>query len=380
MFHITVKTLANFEGILADEIRALGAGDVEEGTRAVFCTGDMRMVYRLNYELRTALRVLVHITQFKSRKPDDLYAKALAFPWENLFGSEYTFAIDPNVHSAQYRHPHFAALRLKDAIADRFVQHTGSRPDVDPAHPDLRFHLHIDEEKVHISLDSSGHSLNQRGYRQAGGVAPLNEVLAAGMLILCGYKGGEPLYDPMCGSGTLSIEAAMMATRTPAQWKREEFGFTSWPSFEDETWNDVRQEANGQITKAPAPIVTSDADSRQLRIASENISVSGMSEAINLSAKDFFELTPDAESGLLIMNPPYGKRMEIEQLHHLYRRIGERFKHHWPGFKAWVISSEHALLKDIGLKPFRKIDLLNGKIPCRFFGYELYAGSRKRVE
>lgn len=379
MFHIAVKTLAHLEPLLLKEIVALGAEEAEAGVRIVHCTGDMRMVYRLNYELRTALRVLIHVTRFKARKPDDLYKKALAFPWENLFGVEHTFAIDPNVHSVQYRHPHYAALRLKDAIADRFVQVTGSRPDVNAANPDILLHLHIDDEKVNISLDSSGKSLNQRGYRNSGGTAPLNEVLAAGMLLHAGYTGEVPFYDAMCGSGTLSIEAASIAMKRAPQRMREYFGFMSWPTFDEALWNDVVNESEAREHIPAFPILPTDVDSRQVKVARENVRSAGLEHVIKPEVSDFFTLEPAHDAGMLMLNPPYGERMDEVQIAHLYKRMGERFKHHWPGFKAWVISSDKEALKEIGLKPFRKQELFNGNLMCRFVGYELYAGSRKVV-
>ncbi len=377
MFRISVKTLAHCEALLAEELRTLGAGDVEMGLRVVHCTGDMAAVYRFNYRLRTALRVLVQVTSFRARRPDDLHKKAMEFPWEEMFGIDQTFAIDPNVRSAQYRHPHFAALRLKDAIADRFAQRFGSRPDVDPARPDILLHLHVDEEQVSISLDSSGTSLNQRGYRRSGGTAPLNEVLAAAMLLHAGYDGSQVLYDPMCGSGTLSIEAASIALNRSPQLVRGEFGFMRWPTFDEVLWEEIVSESSKENRPLRAPILPSDVDHKQLALAVENIAAAGLQDILRPVLADFMTLEPTHSEGWLILNPPYGERMDQDQAEHLYRRIGERFKHHWPGFRAWVISSHTEALKSIGLKPFRKQELFNGKLSCRFQGYELYAGSRK---
>ncbi|MCC6599890.1 MAG: class I SAM-dependent RNA methyltransferase, partial [Crocinitomicaceae bacterium] len=223
-FRISVKTFQFLEPVLADELRALGATDIEIGRRIVHCTVTRELLYKANFVLRTALRVLVPVQSFSIRHSDELHRRAMKIEWTQFLQRDQTFAIDPQVNSFMFRHSHFASLRLKDAIADHFNERFGSRPNVDADHPDVLFHLHIDNEKVTIALDSSGSSLNQRGYRRAGGKAPLNEVLAAGMILLSGWDKQSPICDPMCGSGTLSIEAYMIASGLPAQINREVFG------------------------------------------------------------------------------------------------------------------------------------------------------------
>ncbi len=379
-FRISVKTLAFFEPILAREMEELGAPDIEIGKRVVHCTGDLELVYKLNYQLRTALRVLVNIAFFKSRNPDQLYKLVKEMPWEDYITEDRTFAIDPNVKSGQYKLPHFAALKVKDAIADRFTERTGRRPDVNPQRPDIQIHLHIDEEKVTLSLDSSGSSLNQRGYRKDGGAAPLNEVLAAGLLVMSGWDRERPLVDPMCGSGTIAIEAAMMAANMPAQINRPFFGFTRWPDFQPDVWSQIVNEAKVKMLPAKGNIWASDISEEQLKIARDNIRAAGLSGHIEVSRSDFFRMSPPAPDGCIVMNPPYGERIQPDALNEFYRQIGEALKHRWHGYKAWIISSEQKGFHQIGLRPFRKWEVFNGPLECRFQGYELYAGTKKAAK
>lgn len=372
-----VSTLPHLEELLSSEMRTLGFTDVSAGKRIVHGSGDTRLMYEANLKLRTALRIYVPLQHFNIRHSDELYKRAMQIEWSDYLNVDQTFAIEPNVHSIMFKHPHFASLRMKDAIADYFKAKHGHRPDVNPENPDVLFHLHIDEHRVTISLDSSGESLNRRGYRQRGAQAPINEVLAAAMILLSGWKGEEEFYDPMCGSGTLAIEAAMIAAGIPSQLNRKEFGFMKWKNFDHALWEDVVQEAMKLIHTPTHSVFASDADSRQLEAARLNIQQAGLSDYIDLNLADLFEIVPKSPKGILVMNPPYGERMqEQDDIALLYSRIGTHLKHNWGGHTAWLISSNMDALKSVGLKPGRKIELMNGPLICSFRRFDLFAGKR----
>ena len=376
-FKITIKTLHNLEDVLAEEIKQLGGKDILPGNRVVYCEGDLNFLYKANLQLRTALRVLVPIAEFPIREADNIYSQALKTDWTQYLDLEQTFAIDPNVHSDFIKHSNYASVKLKDAIADCFTEKFGKRPDVNPDKPDVLFNLHIDNHRVTVSMDSSGESLNRRGYRGAGAMAPLNEVLAAGMILLTEWRGKSDFYDPMCGSGTLAIEAALIARNIPPQMMRREFGFQWWKNFDDAAWQEVKQQAEDGIRFAKCKIFASDADSRQLSVAKENIANADLDEEIELSLSDFFETKPTSESGMLVINPPYGERMEAEDINLFYKRIGDHLKHNWHGHRAWIISSNNEALKRVGLKPSKKYHLINGTLECRYHCFDLFGGKRK---
>ncbi|MFN0032988.1 MAG: class I SAM-dependent RNA methyltransferase [Flavobacteriales bacterium] len=376
IFKISISTLPFLEPVLAEELNQLGAADIEIGKRIVHCVASKKLLYRANLHLRTALRVFVPIHTFNIRHSDELYKRAVSIDWTEFLSLDKTFAIDPNVHSVMFKHTNFASLRLKDGIADFFQKNYGKRPSVDADNPDVLFNLHIDEHRVTLSLDSSGESMNRRGYRVAGAQAPINEVLAAGMLLLSGWKGESNLYDPMCGSGTLAIEAAMIATNTPALHKRLRPGFANWKSFDEELWTQVQQEAEQNIKPLACKIFASDVDRRQLDVAKKNIELAGFSKHIQVSMMDFFETHPQDESGTLVFNPPYGERLETADINHIYKRIGSHLKHDWPGHRAWIISSNAEALKHIGLKPSKKFSLMNGTLDCKYQLFDLFAGKR----
>jgi putative N6-adenine-specific DNA methylase len=375
-FNITIKTMQHLEEVLAEELRELGISEIEIGRRAVYCKGNMQDVYKMNLHLRTALRVLIPVYESGIRSADDIHRAAMKHDWTKYLGRHQTFAIDPNVRSEFIRHSNYASVKLKDAIADTFRNQFGARPNVNPDSPDVLFNLHIDEHRMTISLDSSGEGLNRRGYRNRGAQAPLNEVLAAGMILLTGWKGEVDLYNPMCGSGTLAIEANMIAQKMPAGVLRNSFGFMRWENFDKEKWQLVKREALGQIQNLSCRIFASDADKRQLQAAEDNIANAGFEDDIQLKLTDFFEEKPQEDPGIVIINPPYGERIEPENALLLYKNMGDHLKHHWPGFKAWIISSNEDALKRIGLKPSKKYQLLNGTLICKFICIELFQGKR----
>lgn len=375
-FDISIKTLQYLEPILEQELRDLGATDITIGKRIVHTKGDLLFLYKCNLHLRTALRVLVPLIDFQSDSPDHLYNQFKKFPWDTVMNLDQTFAIDAAVHSQIYNLPHFAALRAKDALVDYFKDRYNERPNVDKDDPDVRFLLHIDENKVTLSLDSSGESLNRRGYRTSGAGAPLNEVLAAAMILMTGWKGESPFINPMCGSATLAIEAAFIATNKPSCWNRERFGFMTWKDFDVESWKEILRDAIAEFKPLQYPIHASDVDQKALRAAKANIIEAELRDEIILEQADFFELKKQDESGIIVVNPPYGERMDDQQTEFLYKRIGDQFKHQWSGYTAWLISSNMRALKNVGLRPYKKFNVMNGQLDCKFQGYELFRGER----
>jgi putative N6-adenine-specific DNA methylase len=279
------------------------------------------------------------------------------------------------VYSDVFRHSHYVALKVKDAIADHFRKHTSLRPSVDTRQPDIRVHIHIAGDRATLALDSSGDSLHKRGYRQAHGMASLNEVLAAGMIMRTGWDGTNCFMDPMCGSGTLLIEAAMIAKGIPPGYYRKRFLFQNWLDFDDTLFQKMRSGPSHAVSSPD--IFGSDLSADQLKICRKNIERAGLSEAIRLKNLPFTEVRPVAASGIIMFNPPYGERLQNESLDALYRDIGAHLKHHFTGYKAWILSANQNALKHIGLRPAYKYDLYNGELKCRFNGYELYPGSLK---
>ena len=373
---ISVKTFQHLEKVAIDELQALGATDIEVGRRIVHCEGDWELVYRANYEMRTALRVLIPIHSFHIRRDEDLYARAAKFDWEQWLGIDQTFAIDPSIFSDHFRHPHYASLRLKDAIADTFTKKYARRPDVNANFPDVLFHLHIDQDKVTISLDSSGSSLNQRGYRNEGGQAPINEALAAGMLLLADWNGDRDFCDPFCGSGTIAIEAAMIAANMPAQFNRPSFGFMKWKNFQEPIWRAIELKAEARMKAPTCRIHASDLNGKQLKIALKNAASAGVDKYIDFQERNFFDIEPEVEQGMVVTNPPYGERLEENDMAELFANIGSRMKHFWPGWTFWFISSSPAAFKSVGLRPSRKFELFNGPLECRFMRYDLFKGKK----
>lgn len=369
-------TFAGLEDVLAQELLELGADDVQTGNRAVYFSGDMKMLYRANYFLRTALRILLPVDSFKIRSADDLYTKSKNIPWENYLGINQTFAIHHTIFSDHFKNAMFASLKVKDAIVDRFRTKFQRRPSVEPRTPDVQFNLHIANDVVTISLDSSGESLHKRGSRIAQTEAPINEVLAAGLLKISGWDGKQNFLDPMCGSGTIVIEAAMIASNTPPGAIRKSYAFQQWKSFKKEDFQEVIDETS--TCKPEGIIVASDISRPAINIASQNAEAAGMEKYIRFKIANFKLFDAELESPFLLFNPPYGERLEAGDAD-FYSMIGERLKHHYENTTAWIISTSECL-KSIGLKPSRKISLLNGSINCSFRKYELYRGSKKAAE
>jgi putative N6-adenine-specific DNA methylase len=334
------------------------------------------MLYKANYCLRTALRILVPIDSYKIYSVDDLYQRAKNFKWEDLFDSDQTFAIQSTVFSDLFDNSMYASLKLKDAIVDRFRYKFDKRPNVDSKNPDVLINLHISAEFCTISLDSSGESLHKRGYRVGQNEAPMSEVLAAGLLRLSDWDQKSELIDPMCGSGTIAIEAAMLANGIYPGSIRKSFGFKNWRSFNPELFKWMEDEVQ-PVAQTPVKISASDILRRNVDIASKNADEAGVAPLIDFKVSDFKLLEPASEKPFLLFNPPYGERMTPDDTN-FYSMIGERLKHHYTNATVWMISTPQCL-KSIGLRPSRKIPILNGSLECSFRKYELYSGSKKVI-
>lgn len=374
---MVAKTMAGLEDLLMEELTALGAENVEKLYRAVSFEGDNEMMYKANYLCRTALRILKPVAKFVARDEIALYNNVAKIEWHNIFNLEETFAIDAVVSGPYFTHSQYAALKVKDAIADEFRQHFGARPSVDVDNPTLRINVYIENEKVTLSFDSSGDSLHKRGYRKAVDKAPMNEVLAAGLIKLTGWNYDCNFVDCMCGSGTIPIEAAMAAMNIPAGYFRESYGFMTWHDFEEGTWDKMKEEADDAIRDFDFEIFASDHSAKAVDIARRNIAAAHLSHDINLSQQDMFDLIPPEGGGVMLINPPYGERLEEDDIVHLYKGIGDALKLHFKGFTAWIISSDKDTLKQIGLKPSKKIELFNGPLECKLERFDIFEGSYK---
>ena len=370
---LVATTYAGLEEVLAQELLSLNADEVQVARRAVYFSGELDLVYRANYSLRTALKILVPLRTFKIHKADDLYHQASKIRWEDYFSPDKTFAVQSNVFSELFRNSMFASLKLKDAVVDRFRRALNKRPSVDTNSPQVLINLHIASNECTVSLDSSGESLHKRGYRTGNHEAPISEVLAAGMLKLAGWSGKEPLTDPMCGSGTIVIEAAMLAKNIlPGELGRK-YAFQNWNDFDQTLFEKIESE----VVHEPVnfKLYGFDLSRKYIDLASRNAEKAGVGDLVKLEIADFRSLEKKDDSNFLLFNPPYGERIEAGD-ESFYSMIGERLKHHYPDTEVWIISTNECL-KSIGLKPAKKIPLFNGALACSFRKYELYKGSRK---
>ncbi|WP_313376315.1 class I SAM-dependent RNA methyltransferase [Chishuiella sp.] len=370
------KTFFGFEEILAQELKALGAADVKIQNRMVEFYGDLGFMYKANYSLRTALRIQKPILSFSAKTDGQLYEKFKKFHWENYLDVNQTFMIDPTVHSDYFTHSHYAALKVKDAIVDRFKEKNGKRPSIDKDFPDVRFNLHISHDKVTLSLDSSGDSLHKRGYRDETGPAPINEVLAAGLLHIAGYDGKGNYLDPMCGSGTMLIEAAMIANNIPPQIHRKSFAFQNWPDYDETLFTQIRNTRLNRIKESEYKIVGYEISPMMVKIAQSNIKSADLEDFIEVRHQDFFTSKKEMFPVLLVFNPPYDERIENNNVE-FYKEIGNTLKSSYPNTLAWFITSDLQAKKYVGLRPSRKVKVFNGKLECDFLQYEMYEGSKK---
>jgi putative N6-adenine-specific DNA methylase len=376
-FKMMAKTLYGFEPILAKELRNLGAGNVEEGVRNVSFEGDTGFMYKANLCLRTALKVFKPINTFRVFNEKDLYRHIYDMDWPAIFDVDKTFAIDSIANAKVFDNTMFVSLKAKDAIVDKFREVVRDRPNVRTQDPDIRINIHIYNNTCTVSLDSSGNSLHQRGYRILTNIAPINEVLAAGLLLKTGWDGQSNFFDPMCGSGTFLIEAAMIACNIPANINRESYAFMNWKDYDADLYQKIVEASLKKVREFHHKIIGYDKAPSAVRKAQENVEHANLSDYITVERKDFFKVDKPLEGKLhMVFNPPYGERLPID-MEIFYGKIGDTFKQIYPGTDAWLITSNLEALKHIGLKTSKKIKTFNGKLESRLVKYEIYEGSKK---
>lgn len=375
IYNLTAKTFSGLEPVLAEEIKKIGGMDIKPGLRAVYYRGGLPVIYKSNYYLRTALRILKEVTSFRFRDVSQFYTKCKEAGWEKYLSHDQNFMVTSTVsHSDDFRNSMFASLKVKDAIADHFRGLTGKRPNVDTSDPDIIVDVHINKNFCTLSLDSSGESLHKRGYRSIQGEAPLNEVLAAGMILLTGWRGDTDLVDPMCGSGTIPVEAALIAQNIPPGKYRKKFSFENWPDFDKQLFEDIK---NAQKTTSPAKkIYASDISDSNILKAKSNARYARVFPRISFTTSDMKDLTIRTKRATIVINPPYGERLKYQNLPEIYKMIGERLKHRFAGNSAWILTTSPEYLKDIGLKPAKKITLYNGPLKCIYAHYPLFEGKK----
>ena len=369
--------MAGLEPILVRELENLGASSINTLRRGVAFIGDKKLLYRANLELHTALRVLVPIHQFRASNERTFYRNIQKIDWSDYLDLEDTFAINAIAFSDYFKHSHYVALKTKDAIVDQFRKKTGKRPSIDIHQPRLRIQVHINDDQCSISLDSSGDSLHKRGYRTESVEAPINEVLAAGLIGLTEWEMNCDFIDPMCGSGTFLIEAALWAFNIPPQLHRKDFGFTKWRDFDPELWEEVLENAKASVKPFNHSIRGYDKSFKAIKATQQNILTAHLEGKIEIERQKFEKLNPSIPDGLIVMNPPYDERLTESNVNELYSQIGNQLKHAFTGYTAWIISSNKEALKHIGLKPSRKITIFNGQLECKFQQFKMYKGSKK---
>ncbi|MDO9152587.1 MAG: THUMP domain-containing protein [Paludibacter sp.] len=375
-FEMIAKTFRGLEEVLAAELVSLGANNVELQRRAVSFTGDKMLLYKANVQLRTATRILKPILAFKASNADEVYEQVKKIQWTDYMDVDTTFAIDATVFSDEFTHSRFVTYRVKDAIVDWFTERFEKRPSVRIDNPKMMLNIHIAQKQCTLSLDSSGDSLHKRGYRIAQNEAPVNEAMAAGMLLLAGWDGKTNFVDPMCGSGTLLIEAALIALNIPPGLYRPSFGFEKWKDYDPELFDSVYNDDSNE-RPFDFKIYGSDISARAIKIAEQNIKSAGLSKYIELQVKGVKDLEAPAGECLIVVNPPYGERITSPDIFEVYASLGTTMKHRFAGSNFWVISSHEECLDKIGMKPSERISLLNGALECSYNKYEVFGGKRK---
>ncbi len=377
-YTIVIKTLYGLENILKEELESLNIENITVLNRAVEFEGDLKDVYRCNLELRTALSVLVKIKTGKVENQEQLYNFVRKINWDEYFDNTKTIAVSSVTNSEKLSHTLFIGQKTKDGIVDYFRDTTGSRPDVDVKNPDIKINVHLMDDICNIYLDSTGKPLYIRGFNKEIGEAPINEVLAAGIILLSGWNKKDLFYDPMCGSGTFLSEAYMIACNIPATLSRDDFAFTNWRNYNVELWDEIISEAKRKIVSPECTIIGTDIDFQVVDLCRKNLAKIDTNHTVKVQTADFFESQPPSvEGGVIITNPPYGVRLEEDDLHDFYKQIGNKLKFDYPGYTAWIISSELAALKMIGMKPDKKIILFNGQLECRLNKFTIFKGSKK---
>ncbi|PKP26020.1 MAG: RNA methyltransferase [Bacteroidetes bacterium HGW-Bacteroidetes-2] len=376
-FKMLAKTLFGFEELLAKELRDLGAQDIVIGTRNVMFKGDTGFMYKANLCLRTAIKILKPIHTFKVKNEHDLHRKIYEINWEQYMSSEDSIAIEATLFSENFTHSQYVVHKVKDGIVDKFRDTTGVRPNIDTVHPNLRINIHIQTDVCTVSLDSSGGSLHLRGYRTVTNIAPINEVLAAGLILHSGWTGQCDLLDPMCGSGTILIEAAMIACNIPPNINRKEFGFQHWVDYDETLFLAIEASVLKRIRNFDFKIIGYDKAPSAVMKSKENIKNANLEEFITVHERNFFDTEKEGDAPLyLIFNPPYDERLSID-MEDFYTDIGDTLKRGYSNSQAWFITANLEALKFVGLRPSRKIKVFNGKLEGRFVNYQMYSGSKK---
>lgn len=375
-YNMIAKTFMGLENVLAEELIALGANNVQIGRRMVSFSGDKELMYRANFQLHTAIRILKPIATFKARSAEDMYEEVKKIDWSQYIEKGKTFSVDSVVYSDEFRNSRFVTYKVKDAIVDQFREKTGDRPNVSVTNPDIRLHIHIAEDEASLSLDSSGESLHRRGYRQESVEAPLNEVLAAGMILMTGWKGETDFIDPMCGSGTLLVEAALIARNISPGVFRKEFAFEKWPDFDADLFDMIYND-DSQEKEFNHHIYGYDINIKAVNTARLNVRAAGLTKDITVEEQDFKDFTKPEQKSIMITNPPYGERISTPNLLDTYKMIGERLKHAFGGNDAWILSYREECFDQIGLKPSIKIPVFNGSLECEFRKYAMFEGKMK---
>ena len=376
-FNMVAKTLFGFEELLSKELRQLGAQNIKIGVRNVSFSGDKGFMYKANLALRTATKILKPIHSFRIKTEQDLYDHVYKMDWTPYLKPTGTLAVDATINSTVFTHSLYIAQKTKDAIVDKFRDDTGERPSVDLKFPDVKINVHIDREQCNISLDSSGDSLHKRGYKLATNIAPINEVLAAGIIMLSGWDGQSDLIDPMCGSGTILAEAAMIACNIPPNLMRKEFAFERWNDWDVDLFEKIEESLIKKTRDFHHKIIGYDKSPSAVAKAKENIVNAHLEDFITIQHEDFFKTQRGGEAKLhMVFNPPYGERLDIE-MESFYKNIGDTLKQNYPNTNAWFITSNLDALKHVGLRPSRKIHLMNAMLDSRLVKYEIYAGSKK---
>lgn len=378
--NLVAKTIFGLEDILSTELQRLGARNIEKHNRAVSFTGDLGVIYKCNLHLRTALRVLIPIAKFEVQNEDELYTEVRKIDWEQYMGVDDTLAIDCVLNTELFTHSQYIAQKTKDAIVDQFRDKHDKRPSVDLEKPTLRLHVHIYNDVCTIALDTSGESLHKRGYRDKTNLAPINEVLAAGLVLLSGWNGRSNFIDPMCGSGTILIEAALIAANIPPGYYKEDFGFMRWrryKAFNEELWQKILDAAMDRIESVTPKIMGGELSHNVARKAKENVKRAKVEDMVHIREGAIQEFEAPEGGGVVIVNPPYGERMDKDNIDELYKEIGDAFKKRFSGYNCWLITSNAEALKKVGLKTSRRIPVFNGQLECRFVKYEMYQGTKK---
>jgi len=376
-FEMKVTTFFGLEEILAKELMQLGGRDIVPFKRGVSVVGDIGFLYKANLCLHTALKVIIPITKFTANNEQELYDNVKLIDWERFISNTDTIMVEAVANSELFTHSLFISQKVKDGIVDRFREKTGKRPDVDLLRPMFKLYVHIYKNEVSLHLDSSGDPLYKRGYRADINEAPMKEVLAAGLVKLSGWEKHLLLVDGMCGAGTIAIEAALWANNIPPGYYRNDFGFMRWRNFNEDTYEKIFESAINKIKNDPVQIIANDNDGFTLKKAISNTKNAKVDDVITCTESSFFDMTPPRQAGVVILNPPYGERLPVEEIEKLYKEIGNKLKKDFKGFNAWIITSNPEAIKSIGLRPSRRIQIYNGSLECRYLKFELYDGSKK---